>query len=189
MFVNDKINVIDNAIPHDLRNELTELARRPIWGYGWRSNTNHDRYCFWHAHFAGGDGKSRKNCLPELKNNLAASPVHALWEILSKDQLRGHIPLRVYANAHTYGVEGHIHADSTDEENYFTTIYYAHDIWRKNWAGDITFYSDDDEVIKSISPQPGRIVLFPGSILHKAQAPSRECPELRVSIVIKTQLA
>jgi SM-20-related protein len=189
MQVHDQIEVMDDFVPLELQQQFAEFASRPIWGYGWRSNEKQDRYCFWHAHFAGKE-KSRTSCLIELAENPRANEVFGLWNFLANNVLKGHEPLRVYANAHTYGVEGYIHADSTNEENYFTTIYYAHPAWRKNWAGEINFYSrESDEIIKSVIPRPGRLVHFPGSILHKAQAPGRECPELRISIVIKTQRA
>lgn len=188
--MDDNIIALDDGVPLDLQHRLAEFVQQPIWRYGWRSNNRQDRYCFWHAHFAGGDGKSRADCSEELLRNEAASPVAALWEHLSAGLLKGHEPLRVYANAHTYGIEGYVHTDSTDEENYFTTIYYAHQVWRKNWAGEILFYErDNEDIVKAVYPKPGRLVLFAGSTPHKAQAPGRECPELRVSIVIKTQLA
>jgi SM-20-related protein len=186
----DEISVQDDAVPFELQQQLADLIRQPIWGYGWRSNTSHDRYCFWHAHFAGGDGKSRRDCSGELENNQGAAPVLALWKFLSAGMLRGHQPLRVYANSHTYGIEGYVHTDSTDEENYFTTIYYAHQVWRRNWSGEILFFErDSEEIVKAVYPRPGRLVSFRGSTPHMAHAPSRECPELRVSIVIKTQLS
>ena len=177
-------------MPLDLQQQLAELIAEPIWRYGWHSNKSQDRFCFWHAHFAGGDGKSRIDCSRELENNRGARPVLALWRLLSTSLLRGHQPLRVYANSHTYGVEGYVHTDSTDEENYFTTIYYAHQVWRKNWSGETLFFArDSEEIVRAVYPRPGRLVSFRGSIPHMAHAPSRECPELRVSIVIKTQLA
>jgi SM-20-related protein len=187
---NAQVEVIDNQVPQELQLALGEFIRRPIWAYGWRSNQNNDRYSFWHAHFAGGDGTSRRDCETELRQNQDAKPVADLWNFLAQGILQGHVPLRVYANAHTYGVEGYVHTDSTDEENYFTTIFYAHQVWRKNWSGEIMFYSPENgEIISAVSPRPGRLVHFPGALPHKAQAPSRECPELRVSIVIKTRLA
>ena len=189
MTTQNDIIIHDDVIPIDLQKRIADFVRLPIWGYGWRSNGGQDRYSFWHAHFAGKDTKNRESCLPDLIDNEIAAPIAALWDFLSKELLRGHVPLRVYANAHTYGVEGYVHTDSTDEENYFTTIYYAHQVWRRNWSGEIVFFSkENDDIVKAIAPRPGRLVFFPGSILHKAQAPSRECPELRISIVIKTQL-
>ncbi|GAB2575530.1 hypothetical protein ISP15_12835 [Dyella jejuensis] len=186
----DEVLTYDDLVPDSLQQSLTHLIQQPIWRYGWRSNKRQDRFCFWHAHFAGGDGSSRKSCEEELQQNPSAGPVQELWKFLSTGLLKGHEPLRVYANSHTFGVEGYVHTDSSDEENYFTTLYYAHPVWRKNWSGETLFFSrHNDEIIRAVYPRPGRLVCFHGAIPHMAHAPSRECPELRVSVVIKTQLS
>jgi SM-20-related protein len=110
-----------------------------------------------------------------------------LWRLLQAGPLRGHQPVRVYANSHTFGVEGYVHTDNEDHENYFSTIYYAHPIWHRNWVGDTVFYTrDGTDIIGSVYPWPGRAVAFHGALPHCARAPGRDCTELRVSIVIKT---
>ncbi len=186
----NRIHTYDDLVPASLRQRLNDLVRRPIWQYGWRSNTRRDRFCFWHASFAGGGIESRTNCEAELAGNAGAAPVYELWKLLSGGPLKGHEPLRVYANSHTYGVEGYVHTDNDDTENYFSTIYYAHRIWHKNWCGETLFFArDGHEIVKAVYPRPGRVVSFPGAIPHAAHAPSRECAELRISIVIKTQKA
>jgi SM-20-related protein len=186
----DEVVVYDDFVPFEIQEKLSQMIQEPIWRYGWRSNKRQDRYCFWHAHFAGGDGGSRRNCEADLLTNSSAGPVIELWKFLSGNLLKGHEPLRVYANSHTFGVEGYVHTDNTDEENYFTTIYYAHPVWRRNWSGETLFFSkSSDEIIRAVFPKPGRLVSFHGATPHMAHAPSRECPELRVSVVIKTQIA
>jgi len=181
--------VFDDIVPTELRLGILKLIRRPIWSYGWKSVKERDRFCFWHAHFAGGEEESRSSCEEELRNNSAAVPIHELWKLLSATLLEGHEPLRVYANGHTYGVEGSIHTDSTDEQNYFTTIYYSHPLWELDWAGETVFYSRQvEDISKVVYPKPGRVVQFRGATSHVARSPSRECPELRTCIVFKTQL-
>jgi SM-20-related protein len=167
---------------------VARLLAQPIWRYGWRSDPRRNRFAYWHVHFAGGHGGSRRGCERELAAFPALRPIHRLWQRLSKSVLRGHEPVRVYANAHTYGVEGYVHVDNDDTENYFSTIYYAHERWNRNWAGETVFYSGQD-IVCSVHPRPGRVVSFHGALPHCARAPSRECPELRVSVVFKTQLA
>ncbi len=183
-----KVLVTDDFVPPQLQQALTEITRQPIWKYGWRSNTRRERYSYWHAHVAGGDGDSRNNCEQELAGKPAFSAIYALFKILQTGPLRGHEPLRVYMNSHTFGVEGYVHQDNLDTENYFSTVYYAHPVWHQNWAGDTVFYNkDENDILTSVFPRPGRAVTFHGAIPHCARAPSRDCNELRVSIVIKTQ--
>ena len=182
--------VTDDAVPLALQQAISKLTRESIWAYGWRSNSRRDRYCYWHAHIAGGDGTSRKNCEAELAQSQQYSAAHALFKLLQQGPLKGHEPLRVYLNSHTFGVEGYVHQDNKDTENYFSTIYYAHPVWHQNWAGDTVFYNrDETDILTSVYPRPGRAVTFHGAIPHCARAPSRDCNELRVSLVIKTQLA
>ena len=183
-----KVIVSDDFVPRDLQQQITEMVQGPIWQYGWRSNSRRDRFCYWHAAFAGGDGNSRVNCEEELLSKPHLAPIQKLWLQLSQGVLKGHEPLRVYANSHTYGVEGYVHRDNKDTENYFSTVYYAHPVWHKNWCGDTVFYSQNEQdIIHSVYPRPGRAVTFHGAMPHCARAPSRECTELRISVVIKTQ--
>ena len=164
------VAVFDDLVDDALRADILRLVRRPIWAYGWKSVKEHDRYGFWHAQFAGGDERSRHNCEDDLSRNLQAEPIHRLWNLLKGSLLRGHEPVRVYANAHTYGVEGYVHTDS--------------DV---NWAGETVFFcASTGDITHAVPPKPGRLVTFCGATPHVARSASRECPELRVSVVIKT---
>jgi SM-20-related protein len=169
--------------------KIHRLLSQPIWQYGWQSDPRRDRYAFWHVHFAGGHAGSRVNCERELARFSALAPINRLWMRLRQTVLRGHEPVRVYANAHTYGVEGYVHIDNPDTKNYFSTLYYAHPRWHKNWSGETVFYTRRaNDITASVYPKPGRVVSFHGAVPHCARAPSRECPELRLTVVFKTQL-
>src|SRR5262245_16498055 len=103
------IRVHDGLVPKPLRDSLVRLIRAPIWAFGWKSDAAKDNFNFWHCHFAGGDSRSRRNCEAELAEIPELAPVYRLWKLLQAGPLKGHEPLRVYANGHTYGVEGQIH--------------------------------------------------------------------------------
>jgi SM-20-related protein len=181
------IVVFDDLVDEPLRKQLENLMSSPIWAYGWRSTLNAGRFCYWHSHFAG-TLEGRSNCEGEFRDEILLKPVHQLWQTLESSVLMGHEPLRVYANAHTFGVEGYVHRDHKDTENYFSTIYYSHARWDMDWAGETVFFSETGEdVVAAVYPKPGRLVSFRGAIPHCARAPSRDCPELRTTIVFKTQ--
>lgn len=185
--MHERITFIDDFIEPPLRDRISALVRSPIWQYGWKSTREGERFAYWHSHFAGSD-VGRFSCEDELASEPLLVPIHGLWKSLEARVLQGHEPLRVYANALTYGVEGSVHIDDPDTENYFSTVYYAHPVWSHNWAGDTVFYSaDGQDIVRAIYPKPGRAVTFPGALPHCARAPSRDCGELRISIVIKTQ--
>jgi len=183
-----RICILDDFVERKLRTALAQLLSRPIWSHGWKSNSAKDRFSYWHTHFAGGGKDNRLSCEKELNRNASLEPVNRLWLALKSGPLKGHEPVRVYANAHTYGTEGYIHTDNSDQENYFTTVYFAHSKWIANWAGETIFYNlGQTDIVAAVFPKPGRIVSFHGALPHCARAPSRDCPDLRLSLVVKTQ--
>ena len=83
--------------------------------------------------------------------------------------------IRIYCNAHTHGIEPHLHIDDGD----FTMIYYPRMDWKKEWGGGTLV---DDTLI----PYAGnKLVVFTASLPHKAMPVSRECYQLRTCVVFK----
>ena len=179
----------DDLLGRHLFGRLSKFLAGPIWQYGHYSNSRRDRYCFWNARFAGGDGRSRESCDSELSSNPQNKVICEVWDVLKESILVGHEPLRVYANAHTFGVEGYVHQDSSDLTNYFTTIIFSHPVWHENWGGELLIFNQERTLIEeAIQAQPGRSVHFLGGRPHTARAVSRDCPNLRVSLVVKSQI-
>jgi SM-20-related protein len=179
--------VIDDFFDSGTFSELNDYFIKTKWSYGWKSNASSDVYVHWHAHIAGGTRTSRNVCEDELANDLSATMIHRIWEQLRQEFLAGHKLLRVYANAHTFGLEGGIHRDNAPGENIVTTLVYAHALWPVPWGGETVFYSQDHEqIVASVLPRPGRVVIFHGGIPHAARAPSRESRALRVTLVFKS---
>ncbi|GGL21574.1 DUF6817 domain-containing protein [Caulobacter rhizosphaerae] len=182
-----EVQTLDDLVPTELRLQLSGLMDRNIWRYGWRANTTQVTHGFWHSHFGGGDENCLDNCEADLLDRPLIAPVVALWNLIRQQVLGDHVPVRVYANGHTYGGDGHMHTDSA-QPNYFTTIYYAHPEWEANWAGETVFFDQaGKDVIRSVFPTPGRLAIFPGDIPHAARAPSRDCPALRSVLVFKSR--
>jgi len=180
------ISILDDFVPAHLRHSLTALTERNIWRYGWKAAPTQTKYHFWHSHFAGDNEDSEASCEAELYDRPLMAPVLALWELIRDNLATGHVPVRIYANGHTYGGDGHLHTDN-ERPGHFTSIYYAHADWHVNWGGETVFFDPaGDDVIKSVFPRPGRLVHFPGRIPHAARSPSRDCPALRAVFVVKT---
>ena len=85
---------------------------------------------------------------------------------------------RVYMNAHTFGIEPHLHHDDGD----YTMIYYPYMGWKKEWSGGTMI---DGEMCDYVG---NRLVMFPASDPHQAMPVSRDCYELRSVIVFKTSV-
>ena len=172
------IHVAEGVLQKTLFNQLAEYMQGPIWRFGHYSNLNHDRFSFWSSSYF--DHRDARNIeMPAV--------VGKVWEFLRGGPLAGHFLERLYANAHTFGVEGGIHQDSKDL-NCQTTILYCHPRWNIGWGGNLEIYNEGvDEVVRSVVPKPNRIVSFPGLLPHCAKPLARDCPELRISLVVKTK--
>ena len=83
--------------------------------------------------------------------------------------------VRIYCNAHTHGIEPHMHVDDGD----FTMIYYPRLDWKQEWGGGTMV---DGELVHYVG---NRLVIFDAHLPHQAMPVSRECYELRTNVVFK----
>lgn len=95
---------------------------------------------------------------------------------------------RVYASAVPYGT---VHEPHKDYLNYLqggiTVMYYLNHNWDLKFSGETVFFNDQ-EIIKSIIPKPGRIVLFDGNITHCARDVRRDVNDLRMVLTFKYEI-
>ena len=82
---------------------------------------------------------------------------------------------RIYCNAHTHGIEPHLHID----DGQFTMIYYPRLDWHTEWGGGTMV---DGELVQYVG---NRLVIFDAHLPHQAMPVSRECYELRTNVVFK----
>jgi SM-20-related protein len=186
---------VDELLAEPERKPIFDLLRGGGWRFGWKSIPEQDQFSFWHKHFAGHrlpdhldkDGKGKPyNCSDELRET--APLLYNLWLALRNTTLKGHTLIRCYANAHSYGSDGTLHADSVSDHSY-TSIYYPHDTWSPNWGGETVFFNHKKtDIIASVYPKPNRFLMFQGTIPHVARGVSRTCPALRITLMFKTEL-
>ena len=92
---------------------------------------------------------------------------------------------RVYLNAHTFGIEPHIHTDDGD----ITMIYYPRLDWKIEWGGGTAIYNDKVTNIDTHLVNKGnRLIMFDAHLPHQAQPVNRLCFQLRTCVVFKTKL-
>ena len=90
---------------------------------------------------------------------------------------------RVYCNAHTHGIEPHLHYDDGD----FTMIYYPILDWKPEWMGGTAIWNEqENEIEKYVNYIGNRLFVFSANAPHQAMTVSRQCYELRTCIVFKT---
>ena len=91
--------------------------------------------------------------------------------------------VRVYCNAHTHGIEPHLHHDDGD----FTMIYYPRLDWKPEWMGGTAIWNEQkNEIEKYVNYIGNRLFVFDASLPHQAMTVSRQCYALRTCIVFKT---
>jgi SM-20-related protein len=95
-------------------------------------------------------------------------------------------------NAYKYSDVLSIHTDPDIKGfNNITAIIYGNDNWDANWGSETVFFDktgSDAEIIKSILPKPGRLVLFDAGIPHTGRVPSSAFPNYRYSLVYNLEL-
>jgi len=94
------------------------------------------------------------------------------------DLLAGLPVNRTYINMYMPGERPHWHRDGA----VWTVLYYVTDEREPQWGGQTEFLDHTTMEIRGILPQPGRMIVFNGDLLHRATAyPHRE----RFTIAVK----
>jgi len=88
---------------------------------------------------------------------------------------------RIHVNNIPYGDVLSNHVDGQPQQ-VLTGLYFANAEWLQPWGGELILCDTQGESLYAIEPKPGRVVLFPGDILHRASAPTRLCFARRLSI-------
>ena len=183
MFTDTQLNMLQKS-----NNDLT---------YGWKSNgqyTNDPGH--WNKLIVGQANQTKNS--KDLQNEIefVTSDLYSIWERVQVATGKRDL-LRCYFNGYTYGTEGYLHVDATQdlvnypEDNYSqeTVLIYCspHAEWDPDWAGETVFMSaDKKEVLFSSLPHSYRTVIFDASIPHVARSVSRAYKDLRKILVFKT---
>ena len=88
--------------------------------------------------------------------------------------------------ASPFGQGGKPHIDD-DRPGCYTFLYYPMLEWQVGWEGETLFFSANGSIMHSVQPRPNTALLFDSRIIHMGRAPSRACPQLRVSVAFKLE--
>jgi SM-20-related protein len=167
------IEVIDNLAPQALHVAAWATCSGKGWYFG-HATRDSDEARFWRM---------------DLQEDEA---FEAIWqharprcEALAGGPLR---VIRVYANGHTYGLGGSVHADDS-RPGTFTLLYYVNPEWKQEWQGDTVYYDSDGEIALAVHVRPNRGVFFDSRIPHEGRPPARSCHDLRVTVAWKLERA
>lgn len=164
------LQILDTLAPEDLQHEVWAACMAPRWYFGNRSTDVQSSRPFWKMDLDG------------------VKAVDRLWQHARPTCERlARTPLRVerqYANGHTYGLGGRPHYDDVRPGTY-TLLYYPMLAWEPVWEGETLFFDAAGHVAAGVAIAPNRAVFFDSRMAHSARAPSRDCPELRVTLAFK----
>lgn len=187
VFTEADIRVIDDAVTGEEQSKILQQLNGARWRYGWPVNdAPYVRPC-WHSFVAGSQRMEKRSAEGELRE-------HEQWQVLAGfwDRVKAaHMPdatlLGVYANGQTFGQDSPIHRDNKASEQGLTVVMFCNEHWASSWGGELVFYDHAKQnIIKSVLPKPGRIVIFNGHVPHSARSPAATCDRLRMTLAFKT---
>ena len=170
--------IYDNLLEPHVAELIDAEIRNVYWKYDYNSNKKIGIQPHWH-HLCGHDeeGVIANNFGYLLPIWTAAAHKLQLEKYYKKTEWK-----RLYLNAHTNGVEPHMHVDDGD----FTMMYYPKLDWKPEWLGGTTIWDDEGKNIDRYCNYIGnRLLVFPAKSYHQAMPVSKFCYELRPVVVFK----
>jgi len=163
------ISVHDDFVEEHVA-QLIDLQMREVsWKYDYQSSPDGKNK---HWHVLGGHN------IDECNTN-GYEFVEPIWNTI---QNKFEVDMqRVYFNAHTHGIEPHMHQDDGD----VTMIYYPRLDWQNHWGGG-TCVQEEGQHPTLLQYEGNRLIAFTATLLHQGMSVSRECYQLRTCIVFKT---
>ena len=164
-------NVLESHVAELIDMEMKEIT----WQYDYKSN-GREVNKHWHT-FCG-----HETIEPEY------SFLNSIWETAKtkynfEEKYKVQYFKRVYCNAHTHGIEPHLHIDDGD----FTMIYYPRLDWKPEWLGGTVIWNEQkNEIEKYVNYIGNRLFVFDAKLNHQAMPVSRQCYDLRTCVVFKT---
>ena len=165
------INYYDNFLESHIAQLIDMQMKEVSWKYDYDSKPNGTQK-HWHIFC----GHNMDEC-----NQNGYEFIVPIWEKI-KNVVNVELE-RVYLNAHTFGIEPHIHTDDGD----ITMIYYPRLDWKIEWGGGTAIYNDKvTEIDRHLVNKGNRLIMFDAHLPHQAQPVNRLCFQLRTCIVFKT---
>lgn len=155
--------VFNEFFSHAIQVETLTRMDTPRWSF----NGGHDSTRFWHM-----DGLENDPFFSELLFGQIKSKIEENVEVE-----------RIYANGQTAGQCGYPHRDDGD----LTFLYYP-SMDMEGMGGNLVFLDETDEPTNVVGYRSNRAILFPASVKHYAEAPSRLYNGLRISVAWKLRI-
>jgi hypothetical protein len=94
---------------------------------------------------------------------------------------------RCYCNYAAYGDMLFTHTDCPPGAGELTALWFITPEWNVEWGGETVFFDSSMDAQVAVSPRPGRLVLFDGTLTHVGRPPNRICFAPRFTLAYKLQ--
>jgi SM-20-related protein len=94
---------------------------------------------------------------------------------------------RCYCNYAAYGDMLFTHTDCAPDARHLTALWFIAPEWNVEWGGETLFFDSSMDAQVVVSPRPGRLVVFDGSLQHVGRPPNRICFASRFTLAYKLQ--
>lgn len=190
----DRIYVIDDSVPMPFRQELYSRLLSVNWKYEGVSASlleNSRTLNFVMKNFKDTPDKDPNAFLQRYLETLWKQHIGPLVSQMfhySPQQIGLH---HVYGNFSAWGDHSPIHQDisPTGNKKMITAIFYPNIEWSPEWGAETIFVNDEKtDIIRSVLPKPGRVLLFDGAYYHAMRPPTRMAPIPRMSLAYKIEI-
>ena len=161
------IDIYDGVLEEHNAILVDDAVKKISWKYDYSSEPSKPNK-HWHVLCGHDESECTDNGYDWADYIFVCAKVH--WNKLGEFDYE-----RIYCNAHTHGIEPHLHVD----DGQFTMIYYPRLDWKPEWGGGTMV---DGELVHYVG---NRLVIFDAHLPHQAMPVSRECYELRTNVVFK----
>jgi hypothetical protein len=170
----DNIIVCDNFLTEEEIKIGTEIIKNGQWKYGHYSlGKNLYEDDFWSMDLIDNEFFSKK-----------------ILEIIEKHFSKKFELHRVYANAHTFGQDGHFHTDSEIDGNYTFCLYFSkiNEEYVEPAGGYLYFKIPNEKYKIGFEPLFNRGIFFPSAYIHKGTSYTRYVMDMRICVAWKLKL-
>ncbi len=95
---------------------------------------------------------------------------------------------RCYCNHAAYGDMLFTHTDAQPGSREMTALWFIAPEWNVEWGGETLFFDSSMDAQIAVSPRPGRLVIFDGSLTHVGRPPNRICYAPRYTLAFKLEI-
>ena len=187
------LEVYDDLFTHDFLVLLNMICKSNI-GYSYTNSANRYQYPLQSTLSKGShtffgkilyEKSNDYRVFNETPNELFDVLEHFVFNIIQKDLDL----VQIQVNFQVHGQNGNSHLDKYREDGKDRTImFYPHYKWDDSWGGDLEITDENENVIDSYLPLPGRIIYFDSKMLHRGLGPSAMSEEPRISIAFRMAL-